>query len=267
MKKLLLILTCFCIFSNTLLAQETVYFKSDNASKSKKKTSKGSSEQNIIKIAPFGFVGGNIPFFYERSLNETFSIQVGLGITTKNYLLTALRAASDNNSSSVYGAQSIAWSNGGTNSDHNNQIDDIDNNNFWGRKSKLGLSYSIEPKVYIESEGLEGSFFSISFNGAKYSNSINTVKKGVQNTGTLALDGGTFNEFYKINNFLVNWGSQTLYDHISLEYSLGIGLKKVSSTTYAYSYDNNNKVIDGIGTTKGATTLGYNIAFRVGYHF
>ncbi len=264
MKKIIFVSTFLC-FTSIVLAQETIYFKSDKSKTSRSKK-KGSSELNIIKIAPFAFIGGNIPVFFERSINETFSIQAGIGITTKNYILDALRAASEDGSGSgsVYGAQKIVWSNGETDN-ISNQIEDLDNN-YLNRKSKVGFSYSIEPKVYLASEGLEGSFFSLTYNSAKYSNSINTIKKGLPYSSTPVLDGGTFNENYKINNLLVNYGNQTLYDHISLEYSVGVGIRKINSTSYAFGYDNNNKTIDGIGTTT-ANTLGYNIAFRVGYHF
>ncbi len=266
MRKSILFLSLLTFITKTVFAQETVYFKSDKikTSKSKKKTS---STLNIIKIAPFAFIGGNIPVFYERSINETFSIQAGIGITSKNYLLDVLRAASDDGSGSgsVYGAQKIVWSNGQVDN-ISNQIDDLDNN-YLSRKSKLGFSYSIEPKVYLESEGLEGAFFSLSYNGAKYSNSINTIKKGLPYSSNPVLDGGTFIEYYKINNLLVNYGYQTLYDHISLEYSFGLGIRKVNSKSYAFGNDNNNNnTIDGVGTTI-ANTLGYNIAFRIGYHF
>ncbi len=264
MRKIITLFTFLC-FTSIILAQETVYFKSDKSKTSRSKK-KGSSELNIIKIAPFAFIGGNIPVFFERSINETFSIQAGIGVTSKNYILDALRAASNDggSSGSVYGAQKIVWNNGQVN-DISNQIDDLDNN-YLSRKSKLGFSYSIEPKVYLESEGLDGAFLSLSYNSAKFSNSINTIKKGLPYSSTPALDGGTFIENYKINNLLVNYGSQTLYDHISLEYSLGVGIRRINSTSYAYGYDSNNKTIDGVGTTS-ANTLGYNIAFRVGYHF
>ncbi len=264
MRKIITLFTFLCITS-IILAQETVYFKSDKSKTSKSKK-KGSSELNIIKIAPFAFIGGNIPVFFERSINETFSIQAGIGITSKNYILDLLRAASSDNgnSGSIYGAQKIVWNNGQVNN-ISNQIDNLDNN-YLSRKSKLSFSYSIEPKVYFESEGLEGAFLSLSYNSSKYSNSINTIKNGLPNSSTPALDGGTFVEYYKINNLLVNYGSQTLYDHISLEYSIGLGIRRINSRSYAYGYDNNNKTIDGVGTTN-ASTLGYNIALRVGYHF
>lgn len=265
MRKLLLTLTMFCAILNFTIAQETIYFQKDNASKSKKKKA-GSKELNIVKIAPFAFIGGNIPVFFEHSINETFSIQAGIGLTTRNYILDALRYASDEGAGagSIYGTQKIVWSNGELNN-YSNQVNDLDNN-YLGRKSKMNFSYSIEPKVYVESEGLDGAFFSLSYNGAKYTNTINTVKKGLAYSSNPVLDGSTFNEYYKINNLLVNYGYQTLYDHISLEYSLGLGIRKIKSTSYAYGFDGSNKTIDGIGTSEG-TTLGYNLAFRVGYHF
>jgi hypothetical protein len=262
MKKLILTLTIFSVFENCSFAQETIRFTKDEPTKSKStKKKKGSSEQNIIKIAPLAFIGGNFPVFYERSITSTFAMQVGLGITSKNYIYDALSEASDN-SGGIYGAETILWKDG--------TIDTYNDESYgsaiFKRKSKLGYFISLEPKIYFEDEGLEGSFISFNFNTARYNNTVPTVKNGLPYSSSPTLTGTTYNGYYKITNFLVNWGSQTLYDHISLEYSVGLGLKKVKTNTYAFGTDNSNKYIDGVGSTD-ATTLGYNIAFRVGYHF
>jgi len=39
---------------------------------------RGSDKQNVIKLNPFGFIAGNI-LFYERTLGDNFSVQLGLG--------------------------------------------------------------------------------------------------------------------------------------------------------------------------------------------
>jgi hypothetical protein len=257
MKKFVTALLCLCLTS-IVIAQETIYFKSDKNKTSKSKK-KGSSELNIIKIAPFSFIGGNFPVFYEKSLTTTFAIQLGLGFTSKNYLLDALNEVSEN-SSNIYGSQTILWKDGTI----DNYNDESFNSSVFKRKAKLGYFFSVEPKIYFEDEGLEGSFISFNLNSAKYNNTVPMVKNGV--SGSPVLSGSNYSGYSKITNFLVNWGSQTLYDHISLEYSLGVGLKKIKSNNYAFGTDNSGKYIDGVGSTNG-TTLGYNIAFRVGYHF
>jgi hypothetical protein len=265
MKKLILSVSIFTFLTTSLLAQETVYFKKDSGkSSSSKKKEKSSSELNIIKIAPLSFIGGNLPIFYERSITPTFAIQVGVGITMKNYINDALKEAGNGgNSGSSYPSQTIVWQDGTINTYSDDSYDkSIDNK----RKSTTGYFFAIEPKIYFENEGLEGGFISFTFNTGKYNNTVGTIKTGTTTSSIPTLNGGTFAGYDKITNLLVNYGSQTLYDHISLEYSVGIGLKKISALNYAYSTDNTGKYVEGVGTTD-ATTLGYNIAFRVGYHF
>ncbi len=265
MKKLIFTLTFLILLTTALYAQETVYFKTDKGNSSKrKKKEKVSSELNIIKIAPLSFIGGNLPIYYERSITPTFALQVGVGITMKNYINNIL-SEKDNggNGGNNYPSKVINWQDGTLNT----YSDQSDNTNLeLNRKSKTGYLFAIEPKIYFENEGLEGTFISFAFNTAKYNNTVNKIKTGTSTSSNAVLTSSTFEGYEKVSNFLVNYGNQTLYDHISLEYSVGIGLKKVSALNYAFAQENSGKFIEGVGTTD-ITTVGYNIAFRVGYHF
>ncbi len=261
MAKLLNLLFITVILSLNVAAQQTVYFEKESGKKSTTKK-KGSSEKNIIKISPLAFIGGIIPAYFERSINETFSIQVGAGITSKNYIGDAIRGANDNHNGNV---TTTKWSDG-TSDTYTNE-NDIDKN----KKTSIGSFIAIEPRVYFASEGLEGNFMGISFSSAKY----NSTSKKIDTRSIISSGngGGFTNETFKgsenITDLLVNFGTQTLYDHISLEYSAGIGLRKIKGTEYAYARNPNfgsTLYVDGVSTID-KTKLGYNLSLKVGYHF
>jgi hypothetical protein len=264
MKKSIQFLLLFNIFATSILAQETVYFKRDDSKKSSAKK-KGSTELNIVKISPLSFISGFIPVYYERSINETFSGQIGIGITTTNYIKDAIRYAQDGNNTDVVKTE---WIGGNPNTTYTNE------NNFdtyKNRKSTLGYYVSLEPRVYFDSEGLSGTFMGLSFSKTRY----NSTSKKVNTTSTIASSGSpTFtSDLFKGNetftDVFVNFGSQNLYDKISLEYSFGVGLRKVTGIEYAFSQDyqgSSFKYIDGVSTLD-KTKVGFNLSLKVGYHF
>lgn len=54
------------------------YMKKRRKKRKKSSRGRGSDEQNVIKLNPLGFFWGNI-LFYERALNDNFTVQLGLG--------------------------------------------------------------------------------------------------------------------------------------------------------------------------------------------
>ena len=255
----LFLISLFITFN--LSAQETVYFSKDSTRKSTTKK-KGSSENNIIKLAPLAFIGGIVPVYFERSINETFSIQIGAGITLKNYIGDAIRGANDNQNSNV---TTTKWSDG-TSDTYTNENDITKN-----KKSKIGYFVAIEPRVYFASEGLDGGFMGLSFSRAKYNSTSQKIDtRSIISSGNGGrLTNETFNGSENITDVLVNFGTQTLYDRISLEYSAGIGLRKIKGTEYAYARNPNfgsTLYVDGVSTLD-KTKLGYNLSLKVGYHF
>jgi hypothetical protein len=267
MRKLILSLVLFNFFVMHIHAQETVYFKKDDSNKSSKKTSKRkagtSSEQNIVKVAPLNFIVGVVPFHYERAINETFSVQLGAGITTTNYVKDAIRTAQDAGNTDV---SNTVWNGGNSNTIYYNENN---KNTYKNRKSTLGYYVALEPRIYFNSEGLDGAFMGLSFSKTRYNSSSKKVATLPTTSGTPSFTAGDFSGHETFTDVFVNFGTQTLYDHISLEYSFGLGLRKVTGTEYAFAQDysgSTSKYIDGISTLD-KTKLGFNLSLKVGYHF
>ena len=214
---------------------------------------KKNGENNIIKIAPLGLVSGTFPILYEKSITDFLSLQVGVGLTGKNYWREAV--AKDANPNYMY---PDTWT-----ENENDQADRI--YNFDHRKIKMGYLATIQPRLYFESDGLEGGFIGFSFDYYRYNFEIPGIANNANND--LKYTGSAKSEFENIKDFMVHWGSQVLNDKITLEYSLALGLRNINGSKYVYSYNSSNaQLLEGLATYK-QTAFNYNIGFKVGYHF
>ena len=76
----------------------------------------------------------------------------------------------------------------------------------------------------------------------------------------------TKNEFENISDLMVHFGTQTVYDRLTFEYTTGIGLRNVKGSTYVANYDGSTVSDEGFATYK-QTVFNFSIGLRVGYHF
>lgn len=257
MKQHVILTAFFFLLLNFCVAQETVYFSKDTTA-IKKVKGKRSSERSIIKIAPLGFIEGSIPVFFEREINQTFSIQVGVGVTTRNYL----KEWANNLALREIEISKTFWNSEFTNShtENNNPIND-----FTNRKASLGYFISIQPRVYIESEGMGGGFLGIGLERARYNFSSAKINTGNgPQSGEVNTD--YFKEYDNISEISVNLGSQYLYHRISMEYAVMVAIRNTKGKRYAYGYDDNGSYIDGYSEIN-QTTPALGLTFKVGYHF
>ncbi len=235
-----------------VFAQDTVHFQKVIP---ESKKSIRSTEQNIIKISPLAFISGLVPVYYERELTPFLSIQAGAGITTHNYLKALYSTVNDDDDT----GGDVTWNQdfSGSASNYLGKYD------YKNRKSGIGYYFSFQPRIYFQSEGLDGSFLGLSYD---YTHYVTNQKKIIPGqSGDPQFTGGNFSEFEKLSDISAWFGTQTLYDRISVEYSLGVGLRKIRSSHYAYSYAG-NELIDGV-LELNKTKVAFNLSLKVGYHF
>ena len=89
-----------------------IFSQSTKPTKVTDKLHKKAGEDNIIKIAPLGFISGTFPVYYERAFTDYFSLQGGIGLTNRNYYRELSYKSSDaidfNNSTSVSSSYDLA---------------------------------------------------------------------------------------------------------------------------------------------------------------
>jgi hypothetical protein len=253
LSSILILITTFSGFSQTKKAAKdsstVIIFNKPTSTKSEKKQGQ-SSENNIIKIAPLGLVSGTFPLLYERRITDFLSIQIGAGLTNRNYSRNAFQSEN--------GIESIKYTNGVQN-DLSEYVYE-----FSSRKATMGSMFTIQPRVYFASEGLEGSYLGLSFDNYKYNFEIPGIA-GSSNNYTQT--GPTKSEYEKVSDFMVHFGSQSLNDRISFEWSTAIGIRNVTGNKYAADFSGPGfSLREGTGEYK-QTLLNFNIGLKVGYHF
>ena len=259
MKKTLIVLL-FTIFSLNTFCQETVVFATKSSTPKEKNRSKGlPGFENVIKIAPLSFIIGKIPVYYERKINDFLSVQAGVGITSKHYINDALYADGNISGKSIY--KSFKWNDGLTNNSYS------DNSAYGGddRSYKMGYTVSLEPRLYFDTDdGLDGAFIGLGYTKSRYNYISKEVKSNVNN---VEYTGGSVKEFDNLSTMMVSFGSQHMYEHLSLEYTAGVGLRSSKGERYIYTNSNTTgKFVTGTGIID-RTALAFDITLRVGYHF
>jgi hypothetical protein len=199
---------------------------------------------------------GMIPVSYERALSDLFSVQVTVGATSRNYLREFA-----NNLESKKPRQTIYYWNDGSTDDY---YDENSYYEFDNRKASAGYTFSIQPRIYFNSEGLDGSFLGLSYDMTQFNFSSQKIVTG-NSSGDLKFTNEYFSEYDKYSDITITAGYQTLYDRISFETSAGLAVRSTKGKRYAYSV-NNGEYIDGYSTFKKSAPA-FLVSFRVGYHF
>ncbi len=258
MKFRFVLLVVLC--SNISQAQDTVYFRKDPAIKNTlTKKGKGSSERHVVKIAPLAFISGFVPVFYEKSINDLFSIQVGAGITTRNYLRSSIYASEIFNPGKYEYTYKDPALNG-----VESYIDIYD---FTNRRATLGSYFSVQPRVYFGEDGLDGTYLGIGVERYNYRFNSLTLDAAEAQNANAVFTGNVFKEKENITDFNVVFGTQYLYSRISLDYAVTLGLRKQEGTYYAYTFNNTNSSYTDGQTKLTRTFPNAGINIRVGYHF
>ncbi len=253
------IFLCFFVAASLIgNAQEkdssvTIIFSEKSSQRTPRKKRVVAENTNTIKIAPLGLISGTFPVYFERVVNDYFTVQVGLGLTGRNYV-RKLFDYTGNGGNATFELPSNISPNASLRS---NDIGNYDN-----RIANIGFMASIQPRFYYDSDAPDGGFFGASFSYINYSFSS---PKAVINNGSIDLKGANQAESETFSDIMGNYGYQNVYDRLSVEYTFEIGVRFISGKQYVAGVLN-NQIQDGFATY-AYSKLNYNIGFKVGYHF
>jgi len=239
-----------------------VIVRFEEKSKKKKKT----AEDNVIKIAPLGFITGSFPVYYERVVSDFFTVQLGAGLTNRNYLRNSIQSVGqvdgDGFNNIVY-----PWGDGNSASTIYDQADDAFD--FSHRTAAFGYMFSIQPRLYFDSEAPEGAYLGLAYEYSRYAFKIPGMVENSFSSSYIH-KGATKNEHENLSDLMVYFGYHDLYDRLSVDYTTGMGIRNVKGTKYAFgtdgSFPSTNAPIEGFANYK-QTNFNFTIGIRVGYHF
>jgi hypothetical protein len=224
-----------------------------NENKSERSESKKTGEANIVKIAPLGFISGTYPILFERVITDFFTVQVGGGVTGKNYWRSAINKTGENSSIKM----TYPW-------EDDTQYDQADGLfNYDTRTTGMGYMFSIQPRLYFESEAPDGSFVAISYDYLHYKFSIPGLTQN--SVGDWVHKGAAKSEHENISDIMVHFGYQSVYDRLTMEYTTAIGMRNVKGTKYA-GFNDGSVLTEGFATYK-QSVFNFGIGIKVGYHF
>ena len=255
--KSILLLFFISIATFTFAQQDTTVTVNLPHKQYDKKHKKPTGEENTIKIAPLGFVSGTFPVYYERVISDFFTVQGGVGITSRNYVRNTFQSIDP--ITPVY-----PWSN-------NYSLSDLADNTLemGNRKPNLGFLLSVQPRIYFNSEAPDESFMSISYDFYRYNFSIPGIVYN-SNLNEYKHTGSNKKEHENISDLMATFGYHDVYDHLSIDYSVGMGIRNVRGIKYYYGIENFGTPpitpIEGFADYK-QTTFNFNLGIKVGYHF
>lgn len=231
-------------------------------SKYDKHKKKFSTEKNILKFSPLGFLTGSFPIYYERVVNDFFTVQTGLGFTSRNYFRSIIQQASENNNIKY----NYPW-------DPSANIYDQTEESYYFqyRTATPGFMLTIQPRLYFESDAPDGAYLGVSYDFLRYNFKTTGMRDDPFNPGIKTQVGGpTKKEHENISDLMATFGYHDVYDHLSIDYSIGMGIRNVKGEKYYYAtgYDinSNPKTFEGFADYK-QTTFNFNLGIKVGYHF
>jgi hypothetical protein len=258
---LMFLLALLCtVISTSVYAQSkrqvkdsTVTIVFSESARTTSTTHKKSDEDNIIKIAPLGFISGTFPLLYERRITDFFSVEAGAGLTNKNYIRSAIRGSGEDGVT----IKDYPW--GAT------YYDDIAEASFQyeNRKPKMGFMYRLEPRIYFESEAPDGSYLGFQYQMAKYKFDIPALQGS---NGNYTYSGAPQHEYENVTDFMIHFGNQWVNDRITVESSTGIGLRKIQGVKYVAADTGSGGIKDGLAPYS-QSTINLGVGFTVGYHF
>lgn len=231
-------------------------------SKYNKRNKKSSTEKNIIKFSPLGFLTGAFPVYYERVVNDFFTVQTGLGLTNRNYIRSIIQQASENNNINYL----YPW-------DPSDPIIDITEPSFEFklRTPAPGFMFTIQPRLYFESDAPDGAYLGVSYDFYRYNFKTSGMREYPLNSGSITQVGGPQKkEHENISDLMATFGYHDVYDHLSVDYSIGMGIRNVRGIKYFYAIEDYGyppiTQFDGFADYK-QTTFNFNLGIKVGYHF
>ncbi len=217
---LALLFFCFPLISQVEKDKTQVQiidFGGDDASESKP------SIGLIIKTDPLAFLTGKQMILAEKELSTLVSVEGGLGLTFRNFLLGSLNDGSDPyGNSSFYGIESGTCESQTWNNSSFDACDAFWTNEF--RTFKIGPRISASLRLFFDNDGFEGLYIAPSFTFSRYNAEVQKVREGIEQAVRNPND--TFKEFENHTDFSVRFGQQILGDKLCYEYYAGIGLRQ-----------------------------------------
>ena len=231
-----------------------------NGGSSSSSSIKKRDDLNVIKISPLAFLSGKLPLNYERSITDLLSVQLGVGLTSKNYVGTAWLSALETSEASSGSNESVKVTHSPLPPGAIDESEAL--YGFETRIAKPGYLFTVQPRLYFDQEGVEGSFIGVAYEYYRYNYQVPTFTMG---DDSYSAQGSLIDEFEKISDLMVYFGWQNVYDRLTFEYSAGVGKRSAKGSKYEAGYQDENFYSGMNRYTR--SVLNFQLSLKVGFHF
>lgn len=220
MKRVLIMITILTLTyansfgqTDTSKSKTTVIYFGDGSSTAEENSNK-KYDASAVKLGVFSLVSGLYGFSYEREFSDLFSMEVGTGLTGRNWvygLLSGEEGFSSKPQKSEY---------------FDENFDVFDNDyEYAARECKVGFYLTATPKFYFADEdGMDGSYLGFNFQYRRY----NYIAYGNVDTfdpANITSADNDFDEFENQTILSLRWGYQNMNDKTIIDYFAGIGAR------------------------------------------
>jgi hypothetical protein len=179
--------------------------------------------RNILSIEPTDMITGNYALTFERKLTSHISIEIGGGITGKNFYYNYLNRNADSNVRHWNYVDSLSWKSDAITSGIKSTID--------RRKYQLGYSIQLTPKYFFCNTSMQGKYVGLRMEFASYTSTAPVIgQDGVYDTTGLK----TSAESLKKLNITAVFGDNLFIKHFSIGYYIGLGVTYINESTAGY---------------------------------
>ncbi len=183
-------------------------------------------------------LNGEIPLYYERALNTSFSAEIALGMTFKDYIGDLWRSLDE----------------------------DLEKDN---QKINSHFSYKLALRYYTGGVALDGFYFALEYANRKHTQDLSIDSYGYNYlTGTTHTRTYNFVEEQFHNEFKMIFGAQEhdYWDNFFLDYYIGVGIDKRKISSIEYHQENTTGIntyrLEKIEDTKPRFYLGIKLGFE-----
>lgn len=260
---LLLSFTTLYAQQDTVKRTTTTVIFGDASADGKASSGPSKYNANAVKLNLLGLFSGTAGLTYERELGSMFSIEVGGGLTFRNFAGNLWRQALDDAGENDQKSPNFSA----------DYLDEIDEDySFDRRTAKLGSYFTIMPRFYYQEDGFDGTYLGMHLQRRIYKfEAFGLDQASSSYTDLSFVDGpGNRDEFEKQTIIALCWGYNNVGTRTVLDFYSSIGINSINGERIDFGYIENPSG-DYIPVTGAKmrevkkTTFFFEIGFRLGF--
>jgi hypothetical protein len=218
----------------------------DAESKQQKKQKYIAYPQHFVKVRPFSIITGKLPIYFETIQNQRFGYEVGLGITTKNWVFNDFYTLDYGNIGNTILGRTTRTNTWNTATD--TIVQPVGRNRDQTLTTyKIGWIASGALKYYYNQTADTRSYFSLLIDHRRHLSSVGSYAGFDVNTGFIGFDNNkTLAQSLNSSNISMNFGVNNYINNFMVDFYVGVGVRYLVNNTVIFADDANIMPLNGV---------------------